>query len=258
MIHLTAHEFLLSTRNDSYFAMTKKHIHARLARVCLKFLSGPEMVAPAKRRLSIRHGSRDRSPFVNYACTSLADHINFVSSESDEFLAVLTSFLGSNNVLSWIEFLAQSSNLNKLTQTGKAILSFLRRRQKHGYLALKGEYALLEAWGTDLERLVTNFGRHLLASSWSIYSLIPPFCPLESALKKQFGSSDRALHIEGLSSKTWDDCLSVMLYQTGYPSALASSKSQLLWVLQMVMCEFMMHSLARSYKLPLMVRQSRC
>ena len=226
MIHLTAREFLLSDRNDSYFCMSKKEVHTRLATVCLKYLSSREMAPPGRKRLSLRRGSQERSSFVNYASNSLADHINFVSSEDDEFLSALTSFLGSQNVLTWIEYLAQSSKLHRLAQTGRAIRHFLRRRQKYGYLAIGRDFALLDAWSTDMERLVPKFGGNLSASPWSIYNLIPPFCPAESALKKYFGSSNRSLNVEGLSSPDWDDCISVFLYQKRYPSALASSSSQ--------------------------------
>jgi WD40 repeat protein len=70
---------------------------------------------------------------------------------------------------------------------------------------------------------VTKFGGSLLASPTSIFNLIPPFCPADSALKKQFASSSRSMTVSGLAATTWDDCSSTITFQQDTPSTLACS-----------------------------------
>jgi WD40 repeat protein len=220
-IHETARDYLLRER-DSEFAIERSVGHKRLALTCLKYLAGPGMVGGNKRRASSSIMSPNRSPFVAYASKYLSDHITFIHSTDDEFIVTLAGFLSSPNVLSWIEYMATQKDLHRLMQTGKAIAHLLRRRSKH--MSLIGEeVARIDSWSIDLVRLATKFGKSLSASPSSIYSLIPPFCPAESALRKQFGKSPREISVHGLSSKGWDDCLSTIYFPDAYVSALGSS-----------------------------------
>ena len=222
MIHQTARDFLLRSDNTSEFAINKAEGHRRLAMVCLEYLSGNEMVGPKYRKLSSGMIFSQRCEFVTYASECLFEHIILVSSEDDDFLAALVRFLNSSNVLSWIEFIAKDSDLNRLIQTGKAFKNYLQRRSKH-MVPLGKDVAILDAWATDLPRLVTKFGKNLLSSPSSIFHLVPPFCPSEVALRKQFGTSPRAINVSGLSTSTWDDCSSTITYKEETTTAVACS-----------------------------------
>lgn len=221
MVHQTARDFLLRSSINSEFAVDRRSGHQRLAMACLHYLNGDEMKGQRHRKLSASY-VKERCPFVAYACNSLFEHVAHVSSTDDEVLIALARFLSSPNVLSWIEYLAQNSDLNCLIQTGKTFKDYLLRRLKQ--MAPFGkEVALLDSWANDLVRLVTKFGKHLLSSPSSIFYLIPPFCPPESALKKQFAASSRGIAVLGLSATTWDDCLSTIVYQREQVSALTCS-----------------------------------
>ena len=222
MIHQTARDFLLRPSTNSEFAVNRKGGHKRLAITCLLYLNGPEMGDPRQRKLSASSIAKERCPFVNYACSSLFEHVGNVSSTDDDLLTALAKFLGSWNVLSWIEYLAQNSDLNRLIQTGKAFQNYLRRRSKH-MSPFGREVAILDSWSTDLVRLVTKFGNYLSTSPASIYYMIPPFCPLDTAPRKQFATSARGITVLGLSATTWDDCLSTIINPREQYTALTSS-----------------------------------
>lgn len=222
MVHQTARDFLLQASDFSEFGIEERAGHKRLFMTCLEYLNSNEMRSPKLRRLSSGNVARERGPFVNYACNSFFEHVVHVSSQDDEALVVLTKLLSSTNVLSCIEYIAQYSDLNRLIQAGKAFRKFLQRRLKH--LAPVGkEFVLLDCWATDLIRLVTKFGKNIKASPSSIYHLIPPFCPAETAPRKQFAASARGIAVLGLSNTTWDDCLSTIVNSQEQFTALACS-----------------------------------
>ena len=223
MTHQTAREFLLQPDNKSKFAIDRKMVHKRLALVCLKYLNSDEMGFHKQRGLN--HHSRkvlERSAFVSYASKFLSRHISFISSEDGDVLKALAKFLNSPNVLSWIEHIANDSNLNSLVKAGKAFRNHLRRVTDTVLLAK--EIALIQAWSVDLVRVVTKFGKNLSSYPSSIYHLIPPFCPTESAIRKQFANSTRSISVSGLSTTHWDDCLSTIVFQQERLTALACSK----------------------------------
>ena len=222
MVHQTARDFLLRAHSASEFAIDGRKGHTRLTMCCLEYLNGSEMKGPRHRKRSISNVLKPRCSFVAYACNSLHEHLNHAMSTDDDILSALARFLSSSNVLSWIEYLAQHSGLNRLIQTGKAFGNFQKRRSKH--LSPFGkEIALLESWATDLVRLVTKFGKNLSDSPSSIFDHIPPFCPLDTAPRKSFAASSRGIAVLGLSATTWDDCLSTIVDHTEQFAALACS-----------------------------------
>lgn len=209
LVHQTARDFLLRAGSSSEFAIDGKAGHKRLVMTCLQYLNGKEMQGPKHRRLSSSNVVKQRCPFVTYACNSFFEHIAHVSSTDDDIMFALAKFLSSSNVLAWIEYVAIHSNLNRLIQTGKMFKNFLQRRSHH--LSPFGrEVALLGSWAIDLIRLVTKFGKNLVSSPSSIFHLIPPFCPPETAPRKHFAASIRGISVLGLSGTTWDDCLSTI------------------------------------------------
>lgn len=209
IIHQTARDFLLKKHLASEFAIDEREGHKRLTLVCLQYLMSNEMKGPGNRKLSSKRTAKERSPFQSYACESFYEHISHVSSTDDDLLFSLAKFLSSPNILSWIHYISENSFLYRLNQTGKALDHFLQRRSAH-MSPFGKEVALLDSWASDLVRLVTKFGRHLTNSPSSIYNLIPPFCPANTLLRKQFGTSARGLSVVGLSAVSWDDCLSTI------------------------------------------------
>lgn len=222
MVHQTARDFLLQASDFSEFGVEEREGHRRLLMTCLEYLNGNEMRSPKHRRLSASIVAKERGPFVNYACNSFFEHVTHVSSQDDEALTALAKLLSSTNILSCIEYIAQNSDLNRLIQAGKVFRKFLQRRLKH--LAPVGkEFVLLDCWATDLIRLVTKFGKNIKASPSSIYHLIPPFCPPETAPRQQFAASARGIAVLGLSATIWDDCLSTIVDSQEQFTALACS-----------------------------------
>ena len=222
MVHQTARDFLLQASDFSEFGIEGRAGHKRLLMTCLEYLNGREMRSPNYRKLSMGTVAKERGPFVDYACNSFYEHVIHVSSQDDEVLAMLTKLLSSVNVLSCVEYIAQNSDLNRLIQAGKAFKKFLQRRLKH--LAPVGkDFVLLDCWATDLIRLVTKFGNNIKTSPSSIYHLIPPFCPPETAPRKLFAASTRGIVVSGLSATTWDDCSSTIVDSQEQFTALACS-----------------------------------
>jgi WD40 repeat protein len=219
IVHQTAREFLLRYGGTSEFAIDGKEGHKKLLMTCLQYLSGNDLKGPIHRKLSASSIVQKRSPFVAYACNSFYEHLFHVRSTDDAILLALAKFLKSSNVLSWIEYIAESSTLTRLIQAGKAFRDFLQRRSR-SLVPLGKEVSLLDSWSIDLVRLVTKFGKNLTASPTSIFHLIPPFCPPESA-PRRFASTTRGIAVLGLSATRWDDCLSTISHAQEKLTALA-------------------------------------
>ncbi|KAL8893845.1 MAG: hypothetical protein Q9192_004863 [Flavoplaca navasiana] len=223
MTHQTARDYLLQSDVHPEFGIERKVGHKRLALSCLHYLNGNEMKGPRHRKLSSSNLVKERCPFVAYASHSLFDHIAQVDATDEEILSALAKFLSSSNVLAWVEYIARSSDLTRLIQAAKALRSFLSRRAKNPS-PLSKDIALLDNWATDLPRLVTKFGRELLHSPPSIFHLIPPFCPSESAPRRLFAASTRGIAVLGLSATKWDDCASTIFDPSEQFTALACAE----------------------------------
>ncbi|KAL9003079.1 MAG: hypothetical protein Q9188_004032 [Gyalolechia gomerana] len=223
MIHQTARDYLLQANIHAEFGIDKRVGHKRLAMTCLQYLNGSEMKGPRHRKLSFTNLVRERCPFVTYASNSLFDHISHTIATDEEILFGLARLMSSSNVLSWIETIACSADLTVLIHAGKGLRNFLQRRSKE-LSPLGKDIALLDSWATDLLRLVTKFGKDLLSSPSSIFHLIPPFCPPESAPRKNFAASARGIAVLGLSATTWDDCASTIFDPNEQFHALACSE----------------------------------
>ncbi|KAL8790816.1 MAG: hypothetical protein Q9213_000440 [Squamulea squamosa] len=223
MIHQTARDYLLQANVHPEFGIRKSYGHKRLALTCLQYLNGSEMKGPRHRKLSVSSLVKERCPFVAYASFSLFDHITHVDATDEEVLSALAKFMSSSNVLSWIEYIARSSDLTRLIQAGKVLRSFLQRRSRN-LSPLGKDIALLDSWATDLLRLVTKFGKELLGFPSSIFHLVPPFCPPESAPRKYFAASTRGIAVLGLSATEWDDCASTIFEPSEQYHALACSE----------------------------------
>jgi WD40 repeat protein/pimeloyl-ACP methyl ester carboxylesterase len=223
MIHQTAKEFLLRDDLNSEFAIRGRDTHSELADICLHYLICDEMKAPRNRKLITPTEQRvkKRSPFADYACTSFSDHLRRADTANDSYMVLLDKFFRSN-VLSWIEAVAAKGTLSALILTAKNLRGFLESREKNRG-PIGTQFQLAANWSTDLRRIAAKFGRNLSESPTAIYWLIPPFCPLESSIKVQFGSSHVGVSVTGLSNTVWNDRLACKTYGSEQASSTACS-----------------------------------
>ena len=211
MRHSSATRFLMRRDINSEFdALTidEEDANKTLAMACLGYLNGPELKAKKRKMVATAHGE---SAFASYACTAVHEHVNKCSASDPGILEAIALFLRSN-VLHWIEYLASLGQLDIVLQMAQVLKLFLRRKSRVNLL-LGDEVVIIDAWATDLVRLVGKFSKQLLVHPESILHLIPPFCPTESAPYSQFAISgaSAAIQVRGLSAKTWDDYLCAVI-----------------------------------------------
>ncbi|KAK0661187.1 hypothetical protein QBC41DRAFT_236104 [Cercophora samala] len=220
MVHETARSLVLNPENGSPIGFQEREAHEELAIVCLKCLNDKDLKAPKGRRLQqgsqSQSGSATRSPFLRYAAMCWHEHVNKSESASEEIVRLIADFCGGKdgNVLTWIEFVATTNNnLTVVIRAGVAMRSFARRVGKERWRRTE-KLDLIKSWSTDLLRVAAKFGRNLLRYPASIYTIIPPLCPRNSAIYEQFGRSQRGLGVAGVPSLLdWDDCLATIVYK---------------------------------------------
>jgi WD40 repeat protein len=213
LIHLTARDFLLRQNIVAEFEIEKSNAHRRLTLACFQYLSSTEMKPPRSKTLSLSTEAEKKSPFADYACKFVFKHLTLARSTDEDIFVALAKFLMSPNILSWIEYLARHGELQLVFHAGKAIDNMLTRHSRHiSPMGLKKNLRLIQEWGNDIVHLVTRFGQQLSLYPLSIHHLVPPFCPRDSTVRRLFGSSPRGLSVHGLSSHTWDDCMSTISY----------------------------------------------
>ncbi|KAJ6785704.1 hypothetical protein PWT90_08712 [Aphanocladium album] len=220
LIHPTAREFLLSSTGD--FNVSLPRAHERIALVCLKLLSGNELRPPRTAR-SLQQNRPVLSPLTNYAVENFSEHIFAASSENDEVLSALDRFLRTN-VFSWIERVAMTGNYHNLLRVCKNLRAYLDRRAKY-HSPLSSEVRNIDNWATDLNRLVTQFGEPLLKQPSSIYFLIPPMCPTNTAVSRQFGKRVDGLNLSGYKAAMWDDCIANISFREDIAAAVSCGES---------------------------------
>ncbi|KAI9844670.1 MAG: hypothetical protein M1837_005412 [Sclerophora amabilis] len=223
LIHQTARLLLLDPENGSEFSVTEGEGHRQIASVCLRYLSGSEMRAPRARRPNHQRVML-RSDFLAYAATCFYEHLRYCSAADEEIFNLLNSFLQGphRNVFSWIEYIAIGKNLDHLTRTGMILATYLKRRADH-LPALGEDVKAVKCWSIDLIRLVTKFGHNLARAPGSIFDVIPPLCPRESAPYALYGKNPRGISVTGLSSISWDDRLASLAFPDLMLSSIACS-----------------------------------
>ncbi|KAK9769406.1 putative DUF676 domain-containing protein [Seiridium cardinale] len=217
--HASARKFLLrqdiNCEFDTDLTISEEQGNKELAMACLEYLNGPEMKARPLRR--VLPTLQKRSIFVSYACKALHEHINKSSALDRELLTELAAFLNTN-VLSWIEYLAEHGDLDTILRFSQVLKVFLRRKSRTDLL-LGEEVVIIDMWVADLIKLVSKFGRQMLKYPESIFQLIPPFCPPESAIFEQFArGTTSSIAVHGLSARLWDDRLSTLALSDPRPS----------------------------------------
>ncbi|KAM0450829.1 hypothetical protein ACHAPV_004140 [Trichoderma viride] len=232
IIHATAREFLLDRDVCSKLTVYKELGHTRIASILTRFLSGdclkPQQIKsqrPTKSRSSTKIGtlaSLDTS-LLDYASTFFAEHVYRCSSEDDDLMDNLSTFLNSN-ILSWIEFIAKSGDLSTITRAAMNIREYLARRAKY-VPPTDLSISIVAGWVTDLIRVAAKFHAQLLTYPHSIHRLIPPLCPSESMISRSVLKDLRTatMTVKGLPAGTWDDCLSRIDFQRGQTTAVSHS-----------------------------------
>lgn len=207
-VHQTVRDFLLKSTH-SEFGIVKPRDHEILARACLDFLND-DSTHPISQRsqiLDLKHWQKNA--FMSYATSAWSDHLRLATADSELLLESLVLFL-QNTVLAWIAFISSSQNLHTLTRTAQNMKAFLERRAKlpTSTDALRKPHSeIAELWAIDLIRLVTKFGNNLLETPSGIFKLLPPLCPKQTIIYRQFGASNKDLSVSGLSALTWNDCI---------------------------------------------------
>lgn len=221
IVHSTVREFLMSEAAGE-FRISKPMAHERIALTCLKLLSSREMQPPRGRHASANPRPAP-SPLLDYALTQFSEHIYGASSENDELLLAMDRFF-KTNILSWIERVTLKGDIHCLIRTSKNLKAYLDRRAKY-HSPLSSQVRNIDLWTTDLSRIVTEFGTALTQKASSIYSIIPPLCPSDSAIYRQFGKRPDGLAVVGFKSNTWDDCIAFMSLGEGKPVAASCGES---------------------------------
>lgn len=212
-VHQTVRDFLFKS-TYSEFGIVKLRDHETLARACLDFLndnsSRPGSQQPQIHVFDLKQWQKHS--FMSYAASAWSDHLRLATADSELLLDSLIRFL-QNTILAWIVFISSSQNLHTLTRTAQNIKAFLERRAKlptPTTVLRKSDSGIVELWAIDLIRLVTKFGNHLLETPSAIFKLLPPLCPKQTIIYRQFGASNKDLSVSGLSALTWNDCIARM------------------------------------------------
>ena len=218
MIHGTAREFLLQDSLDSEFAIKKMAAHTRIAKVCLTYLVGEEMRSPRGNRRGLRlANARRRSDLMDYVCTAFSYHLARSDPLANDVLSLVDSFLRSN-VLTWIEAIATTRNLMPMIYAARDLRTYFNscaiQRSPLGTVM-----QAIREWSSDLIRLVAKFSGALTSSPSAIYTIIPPFCPSDSAIHN-VRSPGRQLSINGLTRADWDDRLSCINFRERQASSV--------------------------------------
>ncbi|KAL8375675.1 hypothetical protein RB595_006996 [Gaeumannomyces hyphopodioides] len=219
MVHETAREFLMGADQDSEFSIKKERAHTRLALVCLIYLSGTEMKPPRPhRRRGHTKQAATKVDFAIYACTAWSYHLARADPGATDLLDTLEMFLKSN-VLTWVEAIAESGNLNQLIRTSKNLGRYLKACAAERS-PLEPRIRMLRQWTADFTRIPAMFASALTALPSAIFSLIPPFCPASSMIHRTT-SPGRKLSVIGALGQQWDDRLVSLDFRQSQPTALS-------------------------------------
>ncbi|KAI9696263.1 MAG: hypothetical protein M1836_005816 [Candelina mexicana] len=232
LVHLTARQFLLNSREGAPAFVAPEHGHEHIACVCLKYLCNEKWkrifksignstslvknASPGQNRLLL---AEDGNPLLSYSVCYYAFHVSKAPLDSEKLQEALTDFF-ARYCLSWIEAIALSGNMRYLTRSAKFLKAYAKRMSRRPVinrldsLSLKDsgsdDSRIMRLWATDFIRIVGKFGPNLIQSPSSIHRLVPPFCPRSSMIGSMYslyGPQARSISVTGLSSEGWDDCL---------------------------------------------------
>ncbi|EHK99638.1 putative Vegetative incompatibility protein HET-E-1 [Glarea lozoyensis 74030] len=225
MVHATAREYLLHGDNeDQRITIDKRSTNNELFKRCIGRLMDPVVRNQIMRNLA--------PALLEYATTSWFIHLSNGSATRPDILEILVKFLRGQHILLWINVAARMKQLKTLVVASRHLADVALRLQKLGeteFLVQHQAVGIIARWATDLVKIVGKFGNNLSLNPESIYKLIPPFCPEDSAIYQQFGSKEsKILRISGSANNNWDDCLTrFLLEQKVQTSAIHAAGSQI-------------------------------
>ena len=217
MIHKTARDYLTQTPNLCFF-INEKVSQEELFVKTTSFLLRPELRSKLGRNQQV---VRSTEPFLLYAVVSFPHHLRQAATVSERVKDQLVNFLKGPSVLTWIHSVALFRQLEVLVTTAQMLnwFSSLNRKlhiEKHPLLHRPQDMELFDLWATDLVKIVAKFGRHLLDDPVAIYKIIPPLCPQNSIMCRQFGGNEnQTLSVTRISNATWNDCLARVSLHNG-------------------------------------------
>ena len=217
MVHKTARDYLTQTPS-LYFFIDEKKSHAELFAKTISFLLRPDLRSRLGRTQEL---VRSTEPFLLYAAASLAYHLRQAAITSEVIMNQLVNFLRGQSLLTWIHSLAFFAQLEVLVATARVLnwFSGLNRKinvEKNPLLHRLQDLELFDLWATDLVKIVAKFGRHLLDDPTAVYKMVPPLCPRNSIMFRQFGSNGNStLSVSGVSHAAWNDCLARISLHNG-------------------------------------------
>ncbi|KAK5659672.1 hypothetical protein OQA88_880 [Cercophora sp. LCS_1] len=224
MIHETAREFLMDERLLSDLAVRKTESHTKIATVCLEYLNSDELKPPRAGRRPFGQVPNKRSPFFVYAWGAFSHHLTLSNPSANGLLSLVSTFLKCN-ILSWIEYTALAKSLALMVQVAKDLRHYAELCVAERS-PLSPDFQRIKAWTTDLQRIAAKFSNALVTSPASIYSLIPPFCPIPSAIN-DISATGRRLTVTGVPNLQWDDRLSCIDFQQEKTSAICYGEEYL-------------------------------
>ena len=242
MIHKTARDYLTQTPHLCFFINEKLSQEELFAKTS-SFLLRPELRSRLGRNQQV---VRSTEPFLLYAAVSFPHHLRQAATVSERVKDQLVNFLKGPSVLTWIHSLALFRQLEVLVTTAQILswFSSLNRKlhvEKNPSLHQLQELELFDLWAIDLVKIVAKFGRHLLDDPVAIYKIIPPLCPRNSIMSRQFGGNEtQKLSVTGITNAAWSDCLARVSLHNGakalkincagrHIAVLSSTGSIVLW-----------------------------
>ncbi len=183
MVHQTASEYLLSS-NDRPFHVDRAAAHKRL------FLSYMRCLMAVGLRAKVK--GNQKPEILDYAASSWSSHLTSTPLDCEQVIEVLNEFLTGNWVLTWIQVLATNQQLRILIQASKHLSKYRAKQNEYDAQRNENDHHIVKqefiaSWAEDFVKIVGKFGTILRRDPESIYKLIPPFCPQNSAIYQQFG-----------------------------------------------------------------------
>ena len=223
IVHQTARTHLLSSSFANEFTVDLPLSHTRIAEVCLEALCEDSMGVSKSLKLARTAKERfhSRPPGVSYAAVSFSYHLRKAKVTEMNLLKLVAHFLAVS-VNAWIEHVAYMGRLDALISTAQNLRTFLGICAKE-MCPIGRPFQNMARWSTDLFRLATKFGSKLLQAPSSIFWLIPPLCPVNSALAAWPGYSVDRLSLRGALTLDWDDRLTCVDYRESVVSIATCS-----------------------------------
>lgn len=203
LIHHSVREYFTSASRFS-LEICPDLGHHQLFKRCLQAL------VQLDRKVQHRHSNL--SEFTTYAAEMWPAHMACLPTVDKEASILLFEFLTCESVLSWVFLLAMQSKLEVLLQTSRLLLGYIKNvsdsSQNFELIDSASDSVLLETWALSLSKLVGSFGRSLRRKPDAIFDLVPPLCPLNSIMYKQFAriGEDNLVVVQN-QPDNWDDGL---------------------------------------------------